>query len=62
MNDIIRLENGGSIVPTDETVIECHDHGVKAKWGDLSPIQQLAVIEGIDVDHECILLPKKDKQ
>jgi hypothetical protein len=60
--DVLCFEDGTTMVPTDETVIECHHHGVTAKWGNLSAIQRLAVSEGWDTDQQCILVSEKGKQ
>ena len=54
----VTLEGGKSYEPKNSDPVVCEEHGVKVLWGDLSPIQQLAVSEGIDVEGGCILLPK----
>lgn len=43
---------------TDE--VRCEAHGVTTTWGELDPIQRLAVEEGIDTldDLPCLLLPE----
>lgn len=47
--------------PKDDDVVECHEHGVKTTWGALTPIQQLALEEGLDTVAEapCIFLPER---
>ena len=56
---MIRLQNGKDYEPKDDDPVHCDLHNVTVRWGDLTPIQQLAVEEGIDIDTECILLPEK---
>ena len=49
--------NAELLVDGDDTKVECREHGVTARWGDLSPIAQLAVLAGLDViGEECMLL------
>ncbi|NEV75607.1 hypothetical protein DYI24_00750 [Rhodopseudomonas sp. BR0C11] len=54
---MIALQNGTEIEPDDATPVECPVHGVKTTWGQLSPIQRLAVETGLDTadDLPCIL-------
>jgi len=55
----IKLADGGTYTPKDSDPVTCDIHGVSVKWGELCPMQQLAVSEGLDVDGpDCILLPK----
>jgi hypothetical protein len=60
--DVLELADGGTLVPEAHHSVECHTHGVKTTWGALSPIQQLAVGEGIDMLDElpCILLTENN--
>jgi len=39
----------------DDSIIECHEHNTKCRWGDLDDIGQLAVLSGIDAKTECLL-------
>jgi hypothetical protein len=57
MDDCLTLEDGTLFRPNENTTVQCEHHGVIVKWGDLTPIQQLAFAEGIDTIDECILLP-----
>lgn len=61
MEDEIKLENGESVIPTDDTVIRCEDHNISVRWGDLSVFQQLAVKEGLDLTDQCILSNANNK-
>jgi hypothetical protein len=55
----LKLENGKHYTPKASDPVVCEDHNVTVRWGDLSPIQKLAVSEGIDVvGGRCILLPE----
>lgn len=54
----LKLENGKSYTPKDSDPIRCELHDVTVKWGDLTPIQQLAVEANLDIDGPCILLPE----
>lgn len=51
----------GRYDPKDGDEVRCDTHGVSTTWGQLDPIQRLAVEEGIDVtdDLPCLLLPRK---
>ena len=42
-----------------DPIVECHDHGVKMKLSELSPMALMALEAGLDVDGECLLLSKK---
>lgn len=55
----ITLEGGKKYEPKPDDPVHCAEHGVTVRWGDLDPIQQLAVAEGLDIDGRCILLPKE---
>ena len=47
-------------IPKDSDEVVCHSHGIVTTWGALSPIQQLALEEGIDTtdDLPCMLAPE----
>ena len=54
---MVTLETGETLEPADNAPVYCELHGVTVAWGDLTPIQQLAVAEGIDIEGGiCILL------
>lgn len=44
----------------DDPVVECHTHGFKATYSQLSPIAAMALHEGLDTteDRECLLASK----
>jgi len=46
--------------PKDTDQVRCEIHGLVTTWGALSPIQQLAVEEGLDTqdDMTCLLAPE----
>ena len=46
--------------PKDSDPIHCPSHNVTVTWGELDPIQQLAVSEGLDTldDLPCIMLKR----
>lgn len=57
----LKLEGSSNpYTPKDTDPVECKIHGVRTTWGALSPIQRLAVEEGIDTtdDMQCILEPR----
>jgi len=47
--------------PKHSDHVECLVHSIKTTWGELSPIQQLAVESGLDTDEtcQCILAPER---
>ncbi len=57
MDGMLRCEDGKKMSPKASDPVHCADHNVTVRWGDLSPIQQIAVAAGLDVDGQCILLP-----
>lgn len=50
-------------IPKDTDEVRCEVHGVVTTWGALSPIQQLAVEEGLDTVPEltCLLAPENHR-
>ncbi len=63
MSQRVRLEGiKKPVTPKDDAPVHCEDHNVTVRWGDLDPIQQLAVASGIDIEGDCILLPKHGRQ
>ena len=51
------IEANAALMKGDDTPVTCHEHGVTKRWGDLSPIAQLAVLAGLDVaGNKCILI------
>lgn len=57
---MLNLQDGGRLCMKDNDEVRCGTHGVVAIWRDLTPIQRLAVEEGIDAldDMPCLLEPK----
>lgn len=56
---MVTLEGGKKYEPKPNDPVHCELHNVTVRWADLSPIQQLAVEDGLDVDGDrCILLPE----
>jgi hypothetical protein len=48
--------NAKLLVRGDDSIVSCEDHGIRRRWGDLSPIAQLAVLSGLDVHGDrCIM-------
>lgn len=58
--DTLTLEDGRALSPKDSSVVECEVHHVKTTYGALTPIQRLALSEGLDTkeDMPCLLAPK----
>lgn len=55
----VTLEGGKTYEPKPDDPVHCDLHDVTVRWRDLTPIQQLAVEEGLDVEGDrCILLPE----
>lgn len=56
----LKLENGKYFSPKKNSLVECLIHRTKIKFGDMSPISQLALEEGLDVaaDSTCLLVSK----
>lgn len=48
--------NSKLLVHGDDTEVECLEHGVAVRFGDLSSIGQLAVLAGLDSTDRCLLL------
>lgn len=44
------------LVTSDDVPVVCHEHGVTKRWGDLSPIIQLAVLAGLDLCGDTCML------
>lgn len=42
------MANKALLTEGDDTLVECREHNVKCRFGDLSPIAQLAVLSGLD--------------
>ena len=53
-------ENTKLLVNGDDTEVCCEIHNVTKRWGDLSPLAQLAVLAGIDTteDLRCLMVEK----
>lgn len=49
------IEANAKLVKDDDTEVVCHTHGVTKRWGDLSPIAQLAVLAGLDGTDRCLM-------
>lgn len=49
------IAQNSELIKNEDTEIVCHDHNIKRRWGDLSPIAQLAVLAGIDCNDKCIM-------
>lgn len=49
--------------PKDTDEVRCDVHGIVTTWGELSPIQRLAVEEGLDTVPElaCLLAPENHR-
>jgi hypothetical protein len=47
--------------PKDADEVRCDAHGVVTTWGDLGPLQRMALEAGIDVgpDLPCLLSPDR---
>jgi len=47
--------------PKDSDEIVCETHGVTTTWGALTPIQRLAIEEGIDTTNDlpCVFSPQR---
>lgn len=60
-NELLRMEGGSLFEPNDSTEVRCNEHGIVTTWGSLDPIQQLAVMEGLDVlaGELCLLAPER---
>ena len=43
------IEVNAKLVKDDDSEVVCHEHNVTKRWGDMSPIAQLAVLAGLDV-------------
>lgn len=50
--------------PKDTDEVRCLDHGIVTTWGELDPIQRLALESGLDtsVDLPCLLAPSRRQQ
>jgi hypothetical protein len=42
----------------EDPLVECHEHGVKLRLSELSPIALLALEAGLDAEGECLLISK----
>lgn len=50
------IEANAKLVKDDDSPVTCHEHHVTKRWGDLSPITQLAVLARLDlVGDKCML-------
>jgi len=50
------IEANAKLIKDDNTEVSCLEHGVKKRWGDLSPIAQLAVLAGLDsAGDKCLM-------
>lgn len=45
----ILLENGKKMTPKKDDEVRCESHNFITTWGNLDPIQQLAVEPGLDI-------------
>lgn len=53
---MIKLEDGTDFEPLPSHSVTCDSHNYTTTWGDLDPIQQLAVESGLDIEGpRCIL-------
>lgn len=52
----IKMEDGTRYAPKDGDEVKCEVHTFVTTWGALTPIQQLALSEGLDTteDMECL--------
>jgi hypothetical protein len=46
----LMAKNSKLLTKGDATVIRCEEHGKEALWGELDPINQLAILAGLDFD------------
>ena len=53
-NDLITLEGGKKYRPKDSDEVKCMDHGVVITYGELDPIQRIALHAGLDATDNCI--------
>jgi hypothetical protein len=50
------IEANAKLVKNDDSEVVCQEHNVAKRWGDLSPIVQLAILAGLDVRGDrCIM-------
>jgi hypothetical protein len=50
------IEANAKLIKSDDSEVVCEEHNVTKRWGDLSPIVQLAILAGLDVIGErCIM-------
>jgi len=50
------IEANAKLVKNDDSPVRCEEHNVTKRWGDLSPIQQLAILAGLDTaGDKCIM-------
>ena len=50
------IEANARLFKDDNTEVVCHEHKITKRWGDLSPIAQLAILAGLDViGDRCIM-------
>ena len=58
----IEAANRALLVEGDDTIVECRDHNVKMRYGDLDPVSQIALLNGLDLrGDKCILTPRRDR-
>jgi hypothetical protein len=50
------IEANAKLVKSDNSEVVCEEHNIAKRWGDLSPIVQLAVLAGLDITGDrCIM-------
>ena len=50
------IEANAKLIKSDDSEVVCHEHNITKRWGDLSPISQLAVLAGLDIEGDkCIM-------
>ena len=50
------IEANAKLVKGDDSEVVCLEHNITKRWGDLSPIAQLAVLAGLDaVGDRCLM-------
>lgn len=51
----IEEKNAALLTKGDDSIVVCEEHGVRKRWGDMSPVAQLAVLSGLDTDDKCLM-------
>ncbi len=55
----IERENAKLLTKGDDSEVVCEIHDVKARWGDLDPIVQTAVLNGWDVEGDTCIMARR---